>query len=138
MEGLEDHQHDAARQIGERALQGEADGNARRRQHGNDGCHGNAQNADDRYDEYDIQPRLQKAEGEGPGRPLDLCEHLAFTKESHDALDQEIADNQDKQCKQDLPACGGGHCGQIGQYRIHMVCSFYIQYLFKRSQKSVF
>ena len=102
VEGPEDHEHDAARKIGERPLQRQAYSEAAGTEDCQNGGGGHAHGGDGHHDDQGIPQDLQGAGKEGLHLGGELLEGLALPHQLHDLLHQPQTDDQDEQGRHDV------------------------------------
>ena len=101
-EGLEDQQHQAACQVGQRALHCQTHCGTCGCQNGNHGSHGNAHHADGGDHDDHLQTDGYEVEEEGCYGTIHFGSHLAFAQELHESLHAGKANDQDQACKEKL------------------------------------
>lgn len=98
--GLEDDNQYARSEIRERALQGEADGQARRPDHGNEGCGRNPNFPHRRYHDECYQSRMGDRGNKSDQRRLDLTLLQTAPQPIGQKLGHPVTDNQNSDCEE--------------------------------------
>ena len=96
LEGLEDDEHDAAGQVGQRALQAEGYRGAGCAEDRHDAGHGHAEDPDDRYHQNNVKCPLDRADQEGPDVRIKSFHTAELRHQFHYFADDGLAHDVDE------------------------------------------